>query len=478
MGKLEKLKEFKEKISYSIQTNIFLTIMAILLTFVFVFEIFSFQALRDYNYNNVVSYMSSQARYSADLYQTYASDSTLSDNVLKEKFQFIKDTEGQIQIIDNNETVLYDSVASNDIGTKISSSDVESALQGKESFIVQRSAKTNEKIMSFSYPLRDSQNQVGIIRINSSLKNLDSQVTRKFSFFIIFGVTAIILGAIASLYYSKKLVKPITKLTDVALKLSDGQYENRTNIEYKGEVGELARTLDTMSENIVKKEILKTDFISSVSHELRTPLTSIKGWSLTLQDDDIDKDLVIDGLKIIEQEAERLTGMVEDLLDFSRFTSPGFNINKTKFDYLVIAKNIINQLKPRSKEKNIDLLLNYNSESIPVIADEDRMKQVLINLLDNAIKFTPIDGTIWLNIIKETDELRVEVIDTGIGISKDEIDLVTTKFYKGSSSESHTGLGLSICEEIIKAHNGTLTIESTEGEGSTFSFTIPMKEEV
>lgn len=471
MGKLKKLWY---NIRYSLKVKLFLYAFAIFMIFILGFEFFSYLTLKDYHYNNLKNFMHTQVKLSSELYVNQLGDFTLADNVLNENFSFLNNVDGQIQIIDNSGKVLYDNTASNQIGKVVLAEDVKQALDGTSgtgiSFL-----GTREKILSVSVPLNDKSVQVGVLRTSASLKSTDLNIAKQFIIFIIFGSVAAIIGGILSWYLSRRIFKPINKLTEVAKKYSDGQYEEKSNIPYKGEIGELAKTMDQMSENIIEKEAIKTEFISSVSHELRTPLTSIKGWSITLQDDGIDRDLTNEGLQIIEKESDRLSDMVEDLLDFSRFTSPKFKLSKSTFNIIDAAQTIISQLKPRVSEKSINLLFNYNQREIDVVADINRIKQVFINLIDNAIKFTPIEGTIVVNIEDHEEKVVCQVIDTGIGIGEDEIDKVTQKFYKGTSSESHTGLGLSICEEIVKAHNGRLSITSIEGDGTTVEFVIPRK---
>lgn len=471
MGKLKKLWY---NIRYSLKVKLFLYAFAIFMIFILGFEFFSYLTLKDYHYNNLRNFMHTQVKLSSELYVNQLGDFTLADNVLNENFSFLNNVDGQIQIIDNSGKVLYDNIASNQIGEVVLAEDVKQALDGTSGTGIS-SLGTREKILSVSVPLNDKSVQVGVLRTSASLKSTDLNIAKQFIIFIIFGSVAAIIGGILSWYLSRRIFKPINKLTEVAKKYSDGQYEEKSDIPYKGEIGELAKTMDQMSENIIEKEAIKTEFISSVSHELRTPLTSIKGWSITLQDEGIDRDLTNEGLQIIEKESDRLSDMVEDLLDFSRFTSPKFKLSKSTFNIIDAAQTIISQLKPRVSEKSINLLFNYNQREIDVVADINRIKQVFINLIDNAIKFTPIEGTIVVNIEGYEDKVVCQVIDTGIGIGEDEIDKVTQKFYKGTSSESHTGLGLSICEEIVKAHNGRLSITSIEGDGTTVEFVIPRK---
>lgn len=470
-----KLKKTYRNLKYSLRTKLFVNAFIIFMIFVLGFEAFVFVTLKNYQYNNLKNYMHSQAKFAAQTYLNQSSEYSLNDNIRKEYVDFISNIGGQVQIIDTEGVVIYDSIASSQIGQKLDKEDVRIALSSKAATLENEMQGGEEKSMSVSVPLMDRTSQVGVLRITASLRDTDQDILRQFTIFIIFGVISLLVGVLLSYYLSRTIFKPINKLTEVAKKYSDGQYEVKSNIPYEGEIGELAKTMDEMSDNIIEKEALKTDFISSVSHELRTPLTSIKGWSITLQDEGIDPELVDEGLKIIEKESDRLSDMVEDLLDFSRFTSPNFKLSKSTFNIVTIAQSIVKQLKPRVDDKEITLILNYNHDEIAVVADENRMKQVFINLLDNAIKFTPKGGTVVLDMEDDGEDLICEVIDTGIGISKDDIDKVTLKFYKGTSSESHTGLGLSICEEIITAHNGNLEISSIENEGTTIRFIIPKK---
>lgn len=467
-----KLKDFFYNLRFSLRVKLFIYSLAIFLVFIIGFEIFSYLTLKDYHYNNLKNFMHTQAKFSSEIYVNQLGDFTLSDNIINENFEFLNNIEGQVQLLDNTGTVLYDNIASSQVGHRLFTEDVNQALNNNSGTVINVLAN-KMNTLSVSVPLNDRSIQVGVLRVTASLRQTDFDIAKQYLIFIMFGSIAAIVGGILSYYLSRRIFKPINKLTEVAKKYSDGQYEEKSNINYEGEIGELAKTMDQMSDNILEKEAVKTEFISSVSHELRTPLTSIKGWSITLQDFGIDREMTHEGLQIIEKESDRLSDMVEDLLDFSRFTSPKFKLSKSTFNIVDSAQNIITQLRPRVKDKSINMLFNYNQREIEVTADANRIKQVFINLLDNAIKFTAKEGTVVVNIEDQEDEVLCQVIDTGIGISKDEIGKVTKKFYKGTSSESHTGLGLSICEEIVKAHKGRLSIESVEGEGTTVSFTVP-----
>ena len=238
----------------------------------------------------------------------------------------------------------------------------------------------------------------------------------------------------------------------------------------------LAETLNTMASELTRREKLKEDFISSISHELRTPLTSIKGWSETLASGDpADSEEMQMGLAIIDRETDRLSGLVEDLLDFSKLYAKSIVLHPETLDLLRPMRETIKQFEARAQKESITITGNYGLTMLPVEADANRMKQVFINVLDNALKFTPRDGSITVTADQEMDWARIAVTDSGSGISPEDLPHVTDKFYKGSSQRSGSGLGLAICKEIVELHGGIFRINSIVGEGTTVTIRIPLK---
>ena len=456
----------KNKIMYSF---VFLTsITAIILV------IFSIYATKFYYYSTMEGVLNNEIRYSTNLYSSYMADYELDEVIAEDKNQFYRQTDCQVQILDNNQIVVFDSIASPNLGKKIETSDVVNAVNGQNGSYTGKVSYSDSNIISVSVPLESRGKQVGVLRYISSLKDVDRAIRVKSVSFALFGFLVILFSILLSKILTKSIVKPINSLAKTAEKMAKGNLEVRAKENNTDEIGRLGMTLNLLTDNINKKEQLKNEFISSVSHELRTPLTSIKGWAQTLKYDLSDLETTTMGIDIIDSECDRLTTMVEELLDFSRFTSGRISIVKRKQNLIELAEHIKNQLLPKVRSKGIDLILNYESPELIATFDEDRIKQVFINILDNAIKFTPEKGTIIINIEKIEKFAKVSIIDTGIGISFEEIELVTGKFYKGSNSNSHVGLGLSICEEIVKLHKGELMIKSKIDEGTTVSFTLPL----
>ena len=463
------------KANNSYRQTIIRIIMLFVVTVVIGFEIFAYNSIRNYYESALIGSMQNQARISQLQFNTYMNRYDLSEIIIGDKNAFYRNNETQVQILDNSGVVLFDSQASNQVGTKLGKSDVNEAREGKQSTYKSRNELTNEEIISLSYPLNSNDNQAGILRLTSSMTNVNYKIRKDMYFYIIFGTIVSILAFFVSLIASRRVIAPILDLINVSEKLAAGDFKQKAEVKGKDELSELASTINFMSDSIVKREDMKNEFISSVSHELRTPLTSIKGWAITLQSKDIQQnaDMLNQGLSIIESEGDRLSMMVEDLLDFSRLQSSNFKYDKDKIDIIELVKQVHTQLAPRAINEGIEFTFTSIYKSIMVYADKNRMKEVFINIIDNAIKFTSEGGKIDILIDQIDDNVSVTVKDNGEGIKEDEIAFVSSKFYKGSSSKSQTGLGLSICEEIIKGHYGKLIIKSKYGSGTSVIVEIP-----
>ena len=463
----------------SIKFSVIKIIMVFVFTVVIGFEIFSFNSIRTYYESALADSMKNQARINQLQYSNYMNRYDLSDIIIGDKNIFYRQNETQVQILDNSGVVLYDSLGSDVVGKKLDSFDVNSAIEGKQDFSKSKREGSGEKVMSLSYPLLSSDQQVGIIRLTSSLDKVSKRINEDAFWYVLFGVVVTISALIVSFFAATSFVRPINELIGVSEKLAAGDYSVKAEVKGNNEISELASTLNNLSDNIIKREDMKNEFISSVSHELRTPLTSIKGWAITLQAPEMQKneDMMGQGLKIIEDEGDRLSMMVEDLLDFSRLSSSNFKYNKEKLDIVELSKQVHTQLFPRTSSRNIDFKFVTIYKNLPVYADKNRMKEVLINIIDNAIKFTEDGGEIDLILDQEDEKVLITIKDNGEGIKDDEIAFVASKFYKGSSSKSQTGLGLSICEEIIKAHGGKLVIKSKHKVGTSVIVEIPRLED-
>ncbi len=460
----------------SIKTRLVKNFMLVILITVLILETVLLTGVKDYYYSNVEDILSNQIDFSTDFYSRYFDTFNLEDILIDDIDIFWRYTNAQVQILSLDGEVLMDSlgVAHSD---RIKTSDITNALNMNKGVWIGNISYDDYPVMAVSKVLVNKGESIGIIRFVTSLE-LTNQIIKRISFlFFWMGIMVISISAMVSVFLANSIVKPLREVTKVAEKMADGQFKVRSYVKIDDEIKKLSDTLNYMAEEIIKKEQIKIDFISSISHELRTPLTAIKGWAVTLKSDEYrDEELLKDGLDIIEKESDRLTQMVEDLLDFSRFVSGRIILQKEAFDITKTIEMIGKQSSPRARSDNINFVVDNNHEPIIIIGDENRIKQVLINLLDNAFKFTNENGIVRLSAIKEKNQFILEVEDNGIGIPEEDLPNIVEKFYKGKHSKSHSGIGLSICDEIVKLHDGRISFESEVNKGTMIKVYLPIRE--
>ena len=282
----------------------------------------------------------------------------------------------------------------------------------------------------------------------------------------------------SGLFFAKSIVKPIRDVSNVARTIAMGDLNARLEVSKNDEIGELCDAINYMASELDQAENVKNDFISSVSHELRTPLTAIRGWGETAKMSlDTDLDLVKRGLDVVLSEADRLSGLVEELLDFSRMQTGRLSLVSQPISVMKILRESADMYLELAKKQEIDLVFTESNEDYTVMGDSNRLKQVFINIIDNAVKYTEAGGQVLIETLKEEGCVRVTVTDTGVGIPAQDIDRVKEKFYKANKTVRGSGIGLAVADEIIKQHGGLLFIESTENVGTTVTIVIPLYEE-
>ena len=437
--------------------------------------------LQNYYYNSAKQSLISQATYTMDTYDGIAMESTSFENKVYnifEKGQVNSNTNFTVEFIDKNKNVILDKygIRTNE---KYEYEDINKALRGKGlTPYTYKIAQTNEHVMSISVPLKVNNQIEGVVRYTLSLRHIDNTIMKITFFFIIAGVIILIIAFLLSLKFAESLIRPLKNLKQFANELAQGNYNIKLKKEelHDDEIGDLVRTFEHMAVEIDKSRKLKEEFISSVSHELRTPLTSIKGWSETLGYEGIGKEELDLGLGIIQDETERMISLVEDLLDFSRLSSDRIRLQIDMVDVTKLAKGVVAQLAVKANEKNITLLTEFKTPEIfDIQGDKNRLRQVLINLVQNAIKFTSEGGYIVVVVSQGEDLTTFTVTDNGVGIKKENLTKVLDKFFQEDYNKSGSGLGLAISNEIVKLHGGKMIIESEKGVGTTITFTLKNK---
>ena len=462
------MRTIKSRLVKSFSIVIFITIL--------VLDILLITFVRKYYYDNMNDLLKNQLQVTTNFYKKYFNLYSLEENIYDSLDSFWEQTDAQIQIYDNTGSMLMDSIGV--VEDNVKYIDVQKSLQGeKNNRWIGNVSYYDYKVMALSTPIESDGKVIGVMRLVVSLEAVDKGISNIIVFFLIISITVLIFLILVSTILAKNIVVPIKKLTIVAEEMAGGDLGVRSDTNSRDEIGKLAKTLDYMAEEIQKREQLKNEFISSISHELRTPLTAIKGWVITLDDSQTDKDTLKMGLNIIEKETDRLVNMVEELLDFSRLSSGKMTLNKKEVSIKAISDYIDVYMSARARRENKRLNINLDSENKKIYVDIDRIKQVLINLLDNAFKFTEAEGTISISFTAVEGSLKIVVQDDGSGITKEDLPRVKEKFYKGKNAKSKNGIGLSICDEIVKLHNGEIFIESEEGKGTSVTVILPVIKE-
>lgn len=277
-----------------------------------------------------------------------------------------------------------------------------------------------------------------------------------------------------NIWFWRCVSDPIDRLTKFASRIADGSYGIQMEDTFDNELGSLTAEINHMSEKVAEAETSRTEFISQVSHELRTPLTAITGWAETIAYDPDVKGDSLKGIKIISKEAERLTGMVSELLEFTRIQNGRFNLRVELIDIAAELEDALFTYGEYLRQAGMTLSYSAPPAEIPLIpGDPERLKQVFLNLMDNALKHGG-DGK-KLDVSLSSDPAGVHIVfrDYGHGIPSGELPHVKEKFYKGSSKNRGTGIGLAVCDEIIARHNGLLVITNAEGGGCRAAITLP-----
>lgn len=336
---------------------------------------------------------------------------------------------------------------------------------------------SGEKVMALTYVLPSLDGSPsGAVRYIISLRDVDNQIITVF--FLLLLLDCIVLAGMAASgrFFIKSIVNPLKKINETAKNIAAGDLTARIEEHrYDDEIGQLCETINDMASEIKATEQLKNEFISTVSHELRTPLTAIKGWGETIQQaGEEDKELTQKGIDIIVTESERLTHLVEELLDFSRMASGGMSISLSPIDVLKLLDDAVFVFKDRSARDGIQLLYEAPTATATMNGDADRIKQVFVNILDNAFKYTKAGGTVTVLTAENRDKsLCISFADTGCGIPKADLPRVKEKFYKANRSVRGSGIGLAVVSEILRLHGGSFSIESTEGKGTTVTVILP-----
>ena len=432
--------------------------------------------------------------YASNTLYSYANDSVITffspyldgtDEAFQEKsMEFVENfsdkSKVEVVVIDKNGAVCVSSSGFKGQDTLENMEDVNSAMKSKTGISRWKGFNSNgEHIMSVAmvFPTSDG-NIKGAVRFITSLKAIDAQIYTFIAIVVLIYIIALGFVTFSGSFFVRTIVVPVRKINDVTKAFTQGNIDARIELQgdERDEINELADSVNNMLNEVSATDKIKNDFITTVSHELRTPLTAIKGWGEMLRElgpDDIE--LTKRGTDIIISESERLSQLVEELLNFSRLQNGTLSLRLEKIDVLAELDETIFVFKERSKRDGIELTYSAPDLPAPMMADPNRIKQVFVNILDNAFKYTEQGGMVSVEAFIDGERLIIQVLDTGCGIAQEDLPNVKMKFYKANIQVRGSGIGLAVVDELVKMHNGTLDIQSKLGIGTTVTIILPIE---
>jgi len=433
----------------------------------------------NYYYATIRTGLEAKAKTATDFFANYMARSYAEyyNSAYKYTETFREADRLELQFLDTDGSIMI-STSTITSGTSPNTPDVAAAVESRQiSSWVGRRPTTGERIMASSAPMIFTDGEViGVMRYVTSLSLVDRQVILNILAVIAVGFVILLLVFILNLVFVRSVITPVSEITKMSKRIADGSYGVQITNSYLDEIGEMVGSINEMSLKIAQTEKIQTEFISSISHELRTPLTAITGWGETLIYNEYLDNESKRGIEIMLKEARRLTKMVEELLEFTRMEDGRFTLNIEMIDIAAELEDAIFTFREllHQDELEFDYLPEMDDEPPLIPGDPNRLKQVFLNLFDNAVKYGREGKRIEVSIAFDGDFARISIRDFGPGAPEDELDNIKMKFYKGrNSKERGSGIGLAVCEEIIKFHGGSLELANAEDGGFYVTIRLP-----
>ena len=327
-----------------------------------------------------------------------------------------------------------------------------------------------------------SQMMMGQMGMGMSLREMEADLFTNFQAavneaLVVAALAALVTAVVVSVFVSRRVVNPIRQMMQASQHIAGGHYNERVYVSSDDELGQLARSFNQMATSLEQTEAMRRDLIANVAHELRTPLTTIKGYMEGLLDGVLPPELGT--YQQVYREADRLQRLVNDVQERARVESVAYQLNRQPIKIAELIQHTATRLQPQFNEKGVTLKLNLPPNLPTILADEDRISQVLLNLVGNALQYTPAGGAVIITSESHTSELHIIIRDTGLGIPAEHLPHLFTRFYRVDKSRSRvgggSGIGLTIVKHLIEAHDGRIWAESQgAGQGSTFGFSLPV----
>lgn len=333
-----------------------------------------------------------------------------------------------------------------------------------------------EPMLTVGMPLKLNNSIRGTIFLHSPIQGLNRTIMNTYNSIWRSAILTSILSLLLSFIISGRFSRPLTEMNVISREIATGNFKRRVKVRTKDEVGQLAVNFNAMADSLEKLESMRRSFVANVSHELRSPLTSMKGYIQGVLDHTIPVEDQDKYLRIALDETERMNRLINELMDLSRIETGQFSIDIKVVDINEIIRRVLISKEDRINDRGMEVEVDFEKDIFMIVGDPDRLQQVIINLLDNAIKFNREGGLLTFKTWLFKDNVYVKIADQGPGIAKDEIPHLWEPFYQIDKSRTRnkegTGLGLPIVKKIIEAHEQNIWLNSEEGKGSAFIFSL------
>lgn len=358
------------------------------------------------------------------------------------------------------------------------------AFQGKTKSYSGYDSIYDMDMMHIATPVKDAKgDNVGVVIVNGEMSYRQNSVQQYEKYMLVSVFVALFISLVIAAFFSRQLVRPIIKIKEIALRMAAGEYAQKTDIRRKDELGLLADSMDILSEKLVEAEEFqetleqsRRDFFSNVSHELRTPITVVKGYVETLMDGYVEEaDKQKEYFDRIIRECMGMERLVSDLLILSKMQNPDFELDKEVLNVIAVMQDAMRSMRVLMGEKEIEGILDYEDECSLIDGDYDRIRQLFLVLLQNAVKYADEKTEIKVKIARQEGTILVSVEDTGVAVPKEEWESIFEKFYRGNNhgNKDGSGLGLMVARHIVNRHEGKVWVTSDEKRMTCFYVELP-----
>lgn len=456
-----------------------LTYFAVILITLVLMSIYILGVLRESLYNNESVRLFAKANIISDTVAPYFDNPAEYDGNMQTR-QILAGTGVRGLAVNQSCTVVYDSNDTASLVGKVFMRDIiNTAMTGAQEKNL--SSEDGKAIMAVAVPIIVGEKAVGAVYLNETIDDVNKIVSYVEMNMLLFSVLISILVGMLSLGLSFVLTSPLEDFIKVAKEISKGNYKERLKVHGKSELAEMAEAMNLMSAELENIDETHKKFVSDVSHELKTPLATIKLICDSIVDTkEPDIEMIREFLSDLSNEVDRLSRIVERLLTLTKIGSQEEHAALTPVDFSVMLNAVLNRLMPNAEAKHINLYSDFTAQAVaPILIDYDKMWEAVYNITDNAIKYTPENGSVRMELCADNKEIKVGIADSGPGIPPEERDRVFERFYRLDDSRARetggTGLGLAIAKEAVLLHGGRIEVAESDMGGCLFTITIPQR---